>query len=110
LIGSVRLLSNQQPVSPLSSRSALANWEAVNCSNVCLNPRYCEQGVGDLKDGNLGVSNGALKSFEHGSIERAASQYKSTSWVWVLTAQGIKGKEKNFLNSFWILKLFEELL
>ncbi len=66
-------------MSPLSSRPALANCEAVNCSNVCLDPMDCEQGAGYMKDGNLGVSNGALEPFKHGLIERAASQYKQRS-------------------------------
>ncbi len=61
-------------MSPLSIRSELATWEAVNCSNVCLDLRNREQGAGDLKDGNLGVSNGELESFKHSSNEQAASQ------------------------------------
>lgn len=48
------------------------------------------------KDGDLGVSNGALESFEHGfSIERAASQYKQRSgFVFCL---GYKGRRKEFI-------------
>jgi hypothetical protein len=32
---------------------------AVNCSNLCLDPKHCERDAGDLKYGNLGVSSGA---------------------------------------------------
>ena len=63
----------------------------MNCSNLCLDPNHCEQGAGDLKDGNLGVSNGVLDKERHGSIEWAASQYKQCSGMSVLC---LPGKQK----------------
>ncbi len=89
------------PVSPSHWDRCLRTGRLWTVRTYVWTPRNCEQDAGDLKDGNLGVSNGALDKERHGWIEWAASQYKQRSGL-VWAAWG-----RNEQASFWFARMWK---